>query len=372
MPSTNNTSLFSIIKQYYLFFLLIVAISFTFYWLWEVWLPFFLALILAYLLNPAVNYFEKKGLGRTQSVSVVYLIISCILTISVIFLFPLLNYELKSAKHTIPLHIDQVKNSITSVEQKLQHTHPYFSKVNLTEHLITNMDKYFRKFVSEMPKVLEHLFEWIIIAVLIPLITFIFLQDGYQIKKRFIELIPNKYFEMVFGLLFRLEQQLGNYIKGKIWQTLILSILVSSGLLFIGIPYAIILGVFAGITHLVPYIGPMVGIIPIIIVAVFAKKGIIYLLFVALLFLIEQLVDHILLIPMIVGKSINMHPLLVIISLSVGGYAAGMWGMLLGVPVAGMLQVIVQEFTKEIKFRLYSDRIEPDRIEIYDPRGHIH
>lgn len=330
---------------------------FIFIWFWPVILPFFLSAIFAYLLHPVINFFEYKGFSRTTAIILTYIIIASLITIFFMFLVPVLTSEFETLRKQLPNYINFIQNKFFIIEEKIKNTHQYFNNIDISGKFITSSEIFIKGFVDRIPSFVGNLFSFIYIGILIPFITFFILKDGWIFRKNIIKLIPNKYFEIVLGLYFRLEQQIGNYIRGKVLQTVIISIIVSIGAIIIDIPYAIFMGIFAGIINLIPYIGPVIGSIPALIVVAITKQNFFALISTGTLFAFAQLVDNIILQPLIVARSIDMHPLFVIISLTLGGYLAGIWGMLLGIPVIGMLKVIITEIYKEINIHLYNQKM---------------
>lgn len=351
---TDALKTFYTINKYLLPIFGIGAILLFIYTFWQVIMPFFLSFIIAYLLNPIINSLEYKAMSRTKAISFVYIIIFIILGISFTFLVPILTAEIETLRVHLPEYIKFFQSKFIFFETKLSAMHPYFQKVDFSGKIIEQTTSFLQGFINDIPNFIGSVFSFFYIGILIPFITFFLLKDGYSFRKNLIKIIPNKYFEMLLGLIFRLEQQLGNYIRGKLLQILIIAIIASIGLIILDVPYAIFLGIFAGIINVIPYIGPIIGSIPAMIVVFLTKQTLFPIFPVAILFGIVQLVDNIILQPVIVAKSIDMHPLLVIASLTFGGYVAGIWGMILGVPLIGMLKVLIQELLKEIKYRIYA------------------
>jgi predicted PurR-regulated permease PerM len=178
--------------------------------------------------------------------------------------------------------------------------------------------------------------------------TFFLLKDGRTFKKDIIKIVPNKYFETVLCLLYETNKQVGNYVRGQIIDCAIVAILSIIGLSLIGLKYAIIIGIVCGITNIIPYLGPILGMIPGIFVSLIEHHDPIMAVKVAVVLIAVQLVDNAVVSPIAVGKSVDLHPIAVIASVTVGGALLGIWGMLFAVPIYCALKVTFEVLYKGI------------------------
>lgn len=154
-----------------------------------------------------------------------------------------------------------------------------------------------------------------------------------------IELVPNAYFELCLNLLHQINGQIGGYIRGQILATSIVSTLSISGLSIIAVPYALPLGLLAGLANMIPFLGPLIGIVAASIVALATGGGMAMVGKVVVVFLIIQIIDNVLIQPSVVAKSVEMHPLVVLFVVMVGSQLMGIAGMLIAVPLTGILKV---------------------------------
>ena len=181
-------------------------------------------------------------------------------------------------------------------------------------------------------------------VVIVPFVAFFFLKEGRQISRKVIELVPNAYFELCLNLLHQINGQIGGYIRGQILATSVVATLAISGLSVIGLQYAFPVGLLAGFANMIPFLGPLIGIISASIVAL-ATGGTVAMSLVGkvvVIFLFIQIIDNILIQPTVVAKSVEMHPLMVLFVVMVGSQLMGIVGMLIAVPLTGILKVTVQ------------------------------
>ena len=181
-------------------------------------------------------------------------------------------------------------------------------------------------------------------VVIVPFVAFFFLREGHQISRKIIELVPNAYFELCLNLLHQINGQIGGYIRGQILATSVVATLAISGLSFIGLQYAFPVGLLAGFANMIPFLGPLIGIISASIVAL-ATGGTVAMPLVGkvvVIFFFIQILDNILIQPTVVAKSVEMHPLMILFVVMVGSQLMGIVGMLIAVPLTGILKVTVQ------------------------------
>ena len=188
-------------------------------------------------------------------------------------------------------------------------------------------------------------------GVIILFLTFFLLNGGSQMKKAFIQMVPNRFFEPALVLIQGLDQQLGDYLRSRLIQTIILSIIASIGYWILGLRFAILIGIIAGLANLIPYIGPFIGAIPAII-AVFLGSRLgpgWSLLAVIILTLAIQIIDNAIITPLIVGKSVELGPVTTIVVVLLGEQLLGLIGLLMAVPIAAMCKLIIEEMWTQFK-----------------------
>jgi predicted PurR-regulated permease PerM len=184
---------------------------------------------------------------------------------------------------------------------------------------------------------------YLVNLIIVPFIAYFILAEGDVGIKKFVERIPNKYFEMSLNIMDKLGKVLVFYLRGLILECSIVGGLSIIGFMIIGVPYAVLLGVLAGIANLIPYIGPIVGI-SMAVIASLTKTGDFQMLLPLFLFyLIMRVIDDGFLQPRCLGKSLEMHPVAVVLVLIIGHQLMGVAGMMISIPVATILRVAATE-----------------------------
>ena len=210
-------------------------------------------------------------------------------------------------------------------------------------------EKFLYSLLNQSVRLLPSIVPVVITLVLIPFMTFFLLKDGRRLKKSFIQLLPNRYFEMAVSLFHKIDCQLGSYIRGQMLVSLCIGMLAITALAILQVPYFFLIGTTAGLANMIPYFGPIVGAIPAIILNVIAKGSLGAALPVIIAFLLIRLIDDTLVSPNILGRSLHIHPLLVIMVIFTGGEMFGIMGLLLCIPVTGIIKVTIQELVWNVK-----------------------
>ena len=198
--------------------------------------------------------------------------------------------------------------------------------------------------LKETPGLVGQLLSGLALFIIVPFALFFFLAEGRTIKRAIIEQVPNRYFELILNLLYRIDRQLGSYMRGMVLSVIIVSLLSSTGLYIIGLEHFLVIGLLAGLANVIPYMGPAIGIIAGVVAAVLQYSALSFgvVIPVIIVFAIVQLVDNVFVAPMVVGRSVNLHPLLVIFAVFVGSELFGAVGMLLAVPTTAVIKVSVR------------------------------
>lgn len=202
------------------------------------------------------------------------------------------------------------------------------------------------------------------LMILVPLFTFFFLRDGRRIMSACVSLAPNRHFEMAHDLSYLVSRQLSQFVRGRVLEAIIVGLVVAGGLSLTDIRYAPMLGIFAGVTNLIPYIGPIVGMVPGLLIA-FADLGVggqFWWIVILYVLIAQVLVDNFILIPILISRVSNLHPLLVFFAIIVGGKLYGVIGMIIGVPIVSVVKITLLEIrTYRRNFRLPESALESDR-----------
>lgn len=340
----------------------------------DVLMPFLLALLLAYILAPMVVALQSRlRLGRIMGTLVLYLLICGVFFVVLAFLIPTVITEFVRLFHTIkeavPGLLEKLaSNSILPVDRKL---------TDIIKEYIASLDLSYDKIASQaMPGLRQiasggvealgaatrglftgvgSVANFLSFLVFVGIINFYFIVDWEKIRPTLRMMVPPRRRERLFDIMDKIDVAVGGFLRGQITVSLIVGSLFAVGLFgmgFIGFPalrnYSFLIGTASAIGGFVPYLGPVMGVTPAIVIVLLTagvawKVKVITLLAVLVLFALIQAVEGFVLQPRIVGKGAGLHPLAVMFALLFGGQF-GIGGMIVAVPGASVIRVLFREF----------------------------
>jgi len=318
----------------------IVAIISIMLVFWRVLAPFLASYILFFVLKPVVNFLEKRGLGHTPAALIVFfcafggvLLLLVLLVPAFIAEFGVIRENLDDYSRSFGVFVTRIKTFLAGLSSSSSALTPGTDYYSILEKNLKGSLQYF---VKRIPSLISSV---ALYCMVIPFATFFLLLDEQRISKRMIGLVPNRYFEVTLNLMYNLNRQFGLILRGMFISVSIVSFLSSLGLWLIGLPFPIIIGVFAGVSNLIPYAGPVVGIAAAFVAAVMTGSPSEMYLSIVIVFVLVQIIDNALVSPIVMAKSANLHPLLVLFLVIFGSTFGGVAGMFLIVPVVSLCRV---------------------------------
>ncbi len=306
-------------------------------------LPLLLSLVLSFLLDPVVQFFESDHIGRTASIFIVYILLTAIIVLMLLIIGPP-NWKgmMQALKADFPRYISHAIEYTSTMLGKFQDHFPFIKDYDIAGRMRFTSQSFIGWLIKETPRSAMRLGS---LLLLIPLFSFFFLRDSRRIMRGLISLTPNRYFEMILDIYAHISWQLSHFIRGRILEALIIGLVIWLGLTLTDIRYAPILGIIAGVTNLVPYIGPIIGMLPGLIIALvdLGLGGQFWWIFVLYILIAQIILDNFILIPILISKVSNLHPLWVILAIVMGGKIYGVVGMIIGVPIASSINIIIIE-----------------------------
>lgn len=299
-----------------------------------------LSLLLAYILDPAATALEARGMSRTLAVVVVVLTLTLIIGGTAYLLVPAIMDQMGALQSGATT--EQAADAIRGIERWMKSSFGFLGMEDFD--LLARIAAFKQSFAERIfAFLLSDSLSLIVNAVTIPFMMFFFLKDGREMKKKLISMVPNRYFEFTLDMLYKMDMQLGNYLRGQFVDAVAFGLMSILALWILGVNYFVFLGAFAGLANLIPYVGPIAGVIPAAIVAVLGSGDLNSATPVIIAYFILKLLDDFVVAPAIVASSVELHPVLVLIAIMIGGELFGILGMLLAVPVAGFFKVVLQE-----------------------------
>ncbi|MGM0397261.1 MAG: AI-2E family transporter [Bacillota bacterium] len=315
--------------------------------------PFIYALVLAYLLNPIVKLLEKRKIKRIWAILIVFLVLFAIIGIAFATLIPSLKGDLSG-------FIDDIPNIVSFLEKRISEFQAgkiTFIPQEIQEFL--NVEEQMDKAGEYLKKAFKGIFNALVSStgtlldiIITPIITFYYLKDKDKILKAFTSDIPESAISKLKELGSDVDKVLGGFVKGQLTIAAFVGILTGVGCWLIGVPYALTIGLVAGITNIIPYFGPWLGgILPVVLG--FMEKPLMALWVVILIIVIQQ-IEATFLSPQIMSHSVGLHPLLVMFSVLFFGSMFGILGMIIGVPLMGILKILLG-YLKELRAKIRTE-----------------
>ena len=319
--------------------------------------PTLLSIVLAMLFSPMVVALERRGYPRWVSIAIIFATIGVAATYGGFVGIQSGQREWKSFIEKEPEYFKATVSRLQTVEAKWKTKYPILQSLNPTQKLVRGVEQSTQWLVNSGPALMG---EMLTLLFLVPILTFVLLKDGRSIKKRFFELVPNRYFESVFSVTTEIMTALADYIRAKLVEAFLVGLMCTVAFAIVGAPYAIVLGVIAGVTNILPYVGPFIGAVPGLMVAAFDSTHPGLFVPVVMIYLIANIVDTVFIFPVVVAKLVDLHPLILIVIVMVGQQYYGLIGMLISIPIATALKVIIQKVYSAV-YQQRADNIAVNR-----------
>ena len=338
--------------------------------IWIIW-PFVsnvvLMLVFAFLFTTVllsfVDALERKVHSRALSV---FLVTLGVMAVAGIFIGIFIS-ELSSQASEFSSRLDSatLKSEFTNIKEKFLGSIPEFALGFLPsdEDLASTFSSLINAFGSNLASLAGAIGNFFMITAMTLIFTIILLAEYHTFRKTLVGYFSNKYFEVGLKLTFNIEKSVASYLRGQFLSAASVAVLSVLGLVVLNLAGAnltliVFIGIIAGLANLIPLIGPFVGMVPAILIAFMnnlgSEEALSHLLFgvvpspffifdIILMFFIVQQIEGTFITPTLVGKSVGIHPMVVMIALIIGGTILGPLGMLFAVPTAGVIKVICQE-----------------------------
>lgn len=295
-----------------------------------------LAFVIAYLLGPWVNSLERTGLDRIFATVLIFILIGGVVGFVIYMSAPLVADQLSSLKMEVPKYIDGVTRILVDTEKKLQ----FFSAETYTIDISGRVERWMvsstDSLFQNLPQIVSKSLTTLLLA---PFLAFFMIKDGRNINRSLLSLVPNSVFEITLNLYHQINEQMGQFIRARLLEATIVGVVTFVGLGVLKFPYAVFLAAFAALTNLIPYVGPLIGAVPALMIAMVNGSSTLEIVLVAIVYAVAQLIDIVFIIPLVVAKIVDLHPVAVVIAIIVGAQLMGILGMIISIPVASVLKV---------------------------------
>jgi predicted PurR-regulated permease PerM len=322
--------------------------------------PFLFAALLAYLGDPLIDRLEARKIPRSWAVALVFGVILLGLLLLLLFLIPMLTHQFKGLIQRLPTHIEWFQTHVLPWLQAHLGVEPEsLSLRNLQTKLVAfaqDMGDMASSLLESFRASSTALFTWLANLILVPVVTFYLLRDWDLLVAKVRELLPRRIEPVVSKLAQESDEVIGAFLRGQVIVMAALGVMYSAGLAVIGLDFALLIGMLAGLVSFVPYLGLITGILAASIAALLQFHSVLILIPVLIVFGLGQLISDFFLTPKLVGDRIGLHPVAVLFAVLAGGHLFGFFGILLALPVAAVIAVLARHAHDEyLKSIFYSD-----------------
>lgn len=312
--------------------------------------PLFIGFVVAWLLNPAVTYLNKKGAKRGIGSAFVFIMFLIIIFLVIKFMIPMLYKQINEFIEIIPSLFLQVTNFVHESFLKLNATG--FDFTGVESKIYDSLETIGADLTTKLPSLIMGGVSSIISSVWSLALGFIigfYLLIDFDGMKKIFNIVPKKHKNTARKLMHDLDDTCKDFVQGTLLISLVIFIITSICFAIIGLPSPMLFGLICGITNIIPYIGPWVGGAIATIVG-FTVSPLVGILTIVIAFVSQQ-IDGIILQPLIMGKTMKLHPVTIMIGLLVFGYFFGIIGMIIATPTIACVKVIFIFLNDKYKFK---------------------
>ena len=331
-------------EQFAALFLLIIA-GILLYFIGSTITPIFVSILIAYLLNGVMNFFEGKNYSKKTAFYfsfTIFLVFYLIVLVSL----PYVTGQIASLINELPAIVAFVQNLFDNLIIR----YPNFFTTEQVEEIFASSTSFIPSIAEQVLIQLNTGFSAImnalIFLILTPILVFFFLKDKSEMLSYVTYFLPNKRI-LLSQIWSDLNTQLFGYVRGKALEMIIVGSVTTLAFLILGVNYSVILGILVGMSVLIPLFGAILVTIPVVAIGLF-QWGLDTPFFIFLfVYLLIQILDGNVLFPLLMGNEVNLHPVLIILAILVFGGIWGFWGLLLAVPIATLIRAVFKVWPKK-------------------------
>lgn len=306
-------------------------IIFFLFFVRDVLLIVFVSLILASALDPWVDFMQKHKIPRGFGIMIIYLAAVFVLAGTIYLIIPPIAVEVKNLSKDFPAYWDRVSGNMENLRS-------YSDSHGWTENIqksLNDLQSNIGALAGAAGGIFNTAFAFLggVISILVvAVLTFYLTVEEHAMKRVLRSLVPVKHQPYVTHLVNRIQEKIGMWLRGQLVLSLIIFLISWIGLTALGIKYALVLALFAGITELIPYLGPFIGAIPAVFIALTQTPALAIGVIIVYI-IIQQLENHVI-VPKVMQKAVGLNPIITIVSMMIGFKLAGILGIVIAIPVA--------------------------------------
>lgn len=326
--------------------LLLLAGIYFLYLVRGILFPFLIASVIAYVVNPLIEKLLNRGFSRTGAIVLLFGMILTVFLIIFVFALPLVVEELNRLSQTLPSYVGTLQDYIDQFATDIQRIKLPAIVKQLADQTLEKAEEVGLGLINWLSDLILNIFSHVVGLVIAPIIAFYILKDLEGISDSLNSWIPVKYWDQVYRLWLEINAVISGFLRGQFLVAMIIALLTTIGLLFLQVNFAIVLGIIAGAFNIIPYLGPILGAIPAIVIVLVNSPW--KALAVTALFLAIQQIEGAIISPRIMSNQVGLNPLSVIFAILAGGELGGLFGMILAVPIVGIIKVILKFIVEKL------------------------
>jgi predicted PurR-regulated permease PerM len=301
--------------------------------------PLILAGALVFILNPVISFLQRRHIPRVAGVGLTYLGFAGVVFLIGLVVFPAVQDQAQTLSDRWPQIRIRIEHWVDDRAASFQGTPLQFDRKRLTE-AVTSTDTSVRDQIGQAAKVGVQLFHLLLVLILAPIFAFYLLVDLPHLRRVAEGLVPETAREEVMLVAARVNAAVGGFFRGQLMVAFIVGLLASIGLAVIGLPFWLLIGMVAGVFNMIPLVGPYIGAIPALVIALTTQEPIMAVWVVAVMAGVQQVDNHFIS-PLVMHRAVKLHPVLVMLALLLGGTLAGFFGLLIAVPTVAVGKIVV-------------------------------
>jgi predicted PurR-regulated permease PerM len=303
--------------------------------------PLLIAVAVVYLLNPVVSALERRGVPRVAGAGIVYLLFICVVALVVSLLVPVVARQVSQVIEHFPDYLADAQASVRRLAARFGQEPNFHLDADQIRQWLTAEDnrRTVTRYLTGLRTVTTSVLSGLIIFVIGPVMAFYLLVDLPRLERGAMALVPPSRREEIRSLMDRIGQAVGGFFRGQLLVALFVGVASSIGLWAIGLPFWLLVGMVAGVFNLVPLIGPFIGGGLAVVIALISGQPL-KAVWAALVLLAVQQIDNHLISPNVMGRTVQLHPVVVMLALLVGASFAGLFGMLVIVPLVAVAKIV--------------------------------
>ncbi|VAX07033.1 Putative permease PerM (= YfgO) [hydrothermal vent metagenome] len=306
--------------------------------------PVLAAVVIAYLLEGLIRKLEHNGMRRIFSVIIVFVLFNLFVSVLLFGIVPLLSTQITALARELPKYLEIGRSMLITLPSDYS-----FISAKQIQQLVDVLNRevgtlgqtIFTFSLSSIPGIITIM----VYMILVPMLIFFFLKDKAVILKWFSGFLPHDH-SLANDVWNEMNLQLGNYVRGKFWEILIVGIITYIGFAIFAMKYAPLLATLVGISVLVPYIGATIVTIPVLLVAYFQWGWSTDFAMAMIVYGVIQALDGNLLVPLLFSEVVNLHPIAIIVSVLVFGGLWGFWGVFFAIPLATLVNAVIRAWPR--------------------------